>query len=237
MSSDFREPNEIIRRALVEFPDILMTTGLNLAGTVLLDLAWNQGFRGEVVLVDTGFHFPETLEFWEYLSDRYGEIEFVKLWPSVETGNLFETDPVACCRANKVAPLEDYLQKRKPKARLNARTRESATGRVELPVIEIGDPTNVNPLVKLMRVDLEGYASEKRLRLHPLYAQGFLSMGCWPCTKAVRPGEDPRSGRFVGQGRTECGLWGTLGEGKDSVAVGLSATKNSKNYERAGETR
>lgn len=188
-----------------------MTTGLNISGTVLLDLAAKADFNGEVLFVDTGFHFPETLEYWDHLSKRYPGIKFIKLNTEAETGFLFETDPIQCCEINKVTPLEDYLSKKTPSALLNARTRDSAAGRKSLSLIENGNPIKINPLITMTRRDLEQYVIDHNISTHPLYKDGFLSMGCWPCTKAVRPGEDPRSGRFVGQSRTECGIWGTIG--------------------------
>ncbi len=207
---DTSEAEEIIRWSLANYDDVVMTTGLNLSGTVLLDIASRAGFAGKLIFVDTGYHFPETLHFWQSLEAKYSRISFVKLQPKTEAGFLFESDPVKCCQLNKIAPLNEYLSAIKPSALINARTRESSQGRSQLQVVEEGSPTHINPLVNVSRLELEEYANAKYLEIHPLYASGFLSMGCWPCTEAVRPGDDQRSGRFSGQGRTECGLWGSL---------------------------
>lgn len=214
---DMTEPTEIIKWAMSTYPDLVMTTGLNISGIVLLDIASKAGFAGDLVFVDTGFHFPETLLFWDQLASKYHGVSFVKLNSGIDTGNLFESNPIQCCEVNKVSPLERYLSEKSPAALLNARTRDSAQGRESLKVFEGGTPSYVNPLVNLDRTGLEDYAKRNSLGLHPLYQQGFLSMGCWPCTKVVRPGGDPRSGRFAGQGRTECGLWGTIGAATDAV--------------------
>lgn len=214
---DTSEATKIIRWSLAKYDDAIITTGLNLSGTVLLDIASKEGFTGKLIFVDTGFHFPETLYFWQELKARYDRISFVKLSPRAETGFLFETDPVKCCQINKIAPLEEYLLKTKPSALINARTRESAKGRFGLQVVENGIPIHINPLVSFSRLDLEKYAKTNQLIVHPLYVSGYQSMGCWPCTKAVRPGDDPRSGRFLGQGRTECGLWGSLGSPEPGI--------------------
>lgn len=217
MEVNLDDQAEIIEWAIKEFPDLVMTTGLNLAGTVLIDVAYKTGFKGEVILVDTGFHFPETLNFWDSLKDKYKGLTFTKLGTvDEEKDPLYLSDPISCCAINKVAPLEKYLKARHPSGLLNARTRDSAGNRGSLKVVENGDPTNINPFVNLSRSNLEEYAKFNGLDFHPLYELGFLSMGCWPCTKAVRPGEDPRSGRFVGQCRTECGIWGTVGEVENS---------------------
>lgn len=209
--SSSRSPHQTIEWAISTFNDLVMTTGLNLSGLVLLDIAVKAGYRGDVVFVNTGFHFPETLALWTDLEQKYPEPNFVTLKSEAETGFLFETDPVQCCQINKVSPLDRYLAQTRPSALLNARTRESSQTRSSLVLVEDGDPVRINPLIEMTRKDLETYSAEHGIEKHPLYESGFLSMGCWPCTKAVRNGDDPRSGRFAGQGRTECGIWETIG--------------------------
>lgn len=202
---------QTIEWAISTFDDLVMTTGLNLSGLVLLDMAVKVGYTGDVVFVNTGFHFPETLKLWTNLQQKYLGPNFITLEPDADTGYLFETDPVQCCQINKVSPLERYLKLTRPSALLNARTRESSQTRSSLVLVEDGDPVRINPLIDMTRKDLEAYSVEHDIEKHPLYESGFLSMGCWPCTKAVRNGEDPRSGRFLGQGRSECGIWKTIG--------------------------
>ncbi len=212
-SFDEFQPTQILNWALSTFKDLVITTGLNLSGTVLIDIAARAGYTGEVAFVDTSYHFAETLKLWQTLEGRYRQLKFTRLQPEFSTGPLFSSDPAACCATNKIAPLNKFLDSRKPSAILNARTRESAITRKSLQVIEKGNPARINPLIHLTRADLESYAKQRRLAIHPLYQQGFLSMGCWPCTRAVKRGEDSRSGRFAGQGRTECGIWQMLKEG------------------------
>lgn len=196
-----------IEWALAHHPGLAITTGLNISGSVLIDVAVNAGFSGEVLFVDTGYHFPQTLDFWDLLKNRYGQAQFVTLDGEGSAEALYLSDPQRCCAVNKVAPLYDYLARRNIPALLNARTRDSATTRGALAEVEQGDPVRINPLIAWTRKDLEAYRQEADLPLHPLYLEGFLSMGCWPCTRAVRAGEDPRAGRFEGQARTECGIW------------------------------
>ena len=196
-----------IEWALQRYPELAITTGLNIAGTVLVDLAVKAGFTGEVLFVDTGYHFPQTLDFWATLEARYPQARFVTLGGGIETDALYEREPQRCCAVNKVAPLYDYLALRGIPALINARTRDSASTRGKLQEVEHGSPTRVNPLITWSREDLESYGKNTGLPVHPLYDDGFLSMGCWPCTRAVRPGEDLRAGRFEGQARTECGIW------------------------------
>lgn len=209
--SENDSPIDIIRWAISRYPELVMTSGLNISGAVLLDLAANAGFSGEVLFVDTGFHFPETLEYWDNLRQTYTAIKFIKLSPVADKGFLFQSDPVQCCQINKVTPLETYLKELSPEALLNARTRDSSSSRKSLEIVEQGIPLKINPLITWTRKDLESYIENNGLRLHPLYKQGYLSMGCWPCTQAVKPGHNARSGRFIGQSRTECGIWGSIG--------------------------
>jgi phosphoadenosine phosphosulfate reductase len=204
------EPQEVIEWALHAHPDLLMTSAFNLNGTVLIDLAAKAGYRGKVVFVDTGYSFPETLQTRDQLAARYPQLSFVTL--SAEQGPEFEnpqyaSDPDGCCAIRKVAPLQSYLAEKAPSALLNARSRDQAQTRSEVGFLEPGKRLRVNPLAYWTRERLETYALAENLPVNPLYWSGFLSIGCWPCTRAVRPGEDARAGRWAGQGRTECGLW------------------------------
>ncbi|WP_199188273.1 phosphoadenylyl-sulfate reductase [Deinococcus arcticus] len=212
------EPLEIIRWALDTYPDLLMPSAFNLNGVVLLDLAAQAGYRGEVAFVDTGFHFPETLATRDRLAARYPQLTFVTLNAGAhpddgQTGpTLYASDPDACCAARKVAPLQAYLRQKAPPALLNARSRDQAATRADIPFVEEGARVKINPLAHWNRQELEAYARAHELPVNPLYWDGFLSVGCWPCTRAVRPGEDARAGRWAGKGKTECGLW--AGEGR-----------------------
>jgi phosphoadenosine phosphosulfate reductase len=189
------------------FDSVMITTGLNLSGSVLIHLASRSNFSGEVAFVDTGYHFDETLQTWKETEARYPAMTFTTLGSGRNLDTLYKTDPTRCCELNKIAPLVDFLDQRSPGALLNARTRESAPDRVSLEVVEIGRPTRVNPLVDWTREELEAYAIRYDVPVNTLYYDNYLSIGCAPCTEPVRDGYDPRSGRFVGQGRTECGIW------------------------------
>lgn len=212
------DPLDVIRWALSAYPDLLMPSAFNLNGVVLLDLAVRAGYAGEVVFVDTGFHFPETLATRDRLVARYPELTFVTLNAGAHPDDgqtmpeLHQSDPDACCAARKVQPLQAYLRQKQPSALLNARSREQASTRAHIPFVEEGVRVKVNPLAHWTREQLEAYATEHDLPVNPLYFDGFISVGCWPCTRAVRPGEDARAGRWAGKGKTECGLW--AGEGR-----------------------
>ncbi|OOV15347.1 phosphoadenylyl-sulfate reductase [Deinococcus sp. LM3] len=207
------DPLDVIRWALGAHGRVLMPSAFNLNGVVLIDLAVRAGYRGEVVFVDTGYHFPETLATRDRLAARYPELTFVTLndGASPEDGQtdpaLYAADADACCAVRKVAPLQAYLRAQAPDALLNARSRDQATTRADIPFVEQGARVKVNPLAHWTRERLEAYAREHDLPVNPLYFDGFLSVGCWTCTRAVRPGEDARAGRWAGKGKTECGLW------------------------------
>ncbi|RIH88889.1 Phosphoadenosine phosphosulfate reductase [Meiothermus luteus] len=205
------DPLEVIGWALETYPDLILPSAFNLNGTVLIDLAYKAGYRGEVVFVDTGYHFPETLQTRDRLAERYPDLQFVTLTAGLEPEpwgqERYRTDPDACCAARKVAPLRAYLERKKPRALLNARSRDQASTRAHLGFVEPGERVRINPLAYWTRERLEAYAKAHELPVNPLYWAGFLSIGCWPCTRAVRPGEPARAGRWAGRGKTECGLW------------------------------
>ena len=197
---------ETIRWALETYPDLLMTSGFNLNGTVLVDLAVRAGFRGELVFIDTLSHFPETLRTRDDVAVRYPEITLTTLTP--EGSSLPACGSADCCTVRKVLPLRTFLEARQPSALLSARSRFQSETRAILNTVEdAGDYVKVNPLVEWSQEDLEDYARRRELPVNPLYWQGFLSIGCAPTTRAVLEGEDVRAGRWEGQEKTECGLW------------------------------
>jgi phosphoadenosine phosphosulfate reductase len=208
------DPVSVIAWALAAHPDLSMPSAFNLNGVVLLDLASKAGYAGDVLFVDTGYHFPETLATRDALAARYPQMRFVTLNAGATPDDgqtpetLYASDPDTCCAVRKVAPLQNHLRATAPSALLNARSREQTEDRADIPFVEDGGSRRkINPLAYWTRERLEGYAEAHDLPVNPLYHDGFLSVGCWPCTRAVRPGEDSRAGRWAGKGKTECGLW------------------------------
>ena len=208
------DPVSIIEWALAAHPDLSMPSAFNLNGVVLLDLAARAGYAGDVLFVDTGYHFPETLATQGALAARYPQMRFVTLNAGATPDDgqtpetLYASDPDTCCAVRKVAPLQNHLKAIAPSALLNARSREQTGDRADIPFVEDGGSRRkINPLAFWTRERLEAYAEAHGLPVNPLYKGGFLSVGCWPCTRAVKPGEDSRAGRWAGKGKTECGLW------------------------------
>jgi phosphoadenosine phosphosulfate reductase len=207
---DRTHPQAVIAWALARYgrSELTMTSGFNLNGIVLIDMAVDAGYSGEVVFVDTGYHFSETLATRDKVEARYPELQFVTLQANRPDDRMFATDPDQCCRLRKVTPVMDYMDEKRPAALLSGRSRDQSNTRASLEFVETGPERDlVNPLVHWDRAALEAYANTRELPLNPLYDEGFLSIGCAPCTRAVKAGEHPRMGRWPGMQKTECGLW------------------------------
>jgi phosphoadenosine phosphosulfate reductase len=164
-----------------------------------------------VLFIDTGKHFPETLAYRDQVTELLG-LNLRILTPDAETlakrdetGLRWSYDPDGCCEIRKVAPLEKALVEFD--ATITGRKAFQASTRGNLPRFEIdGDRLKVNPFASWTKADLEAYFETHNLPRHPLEAQGYLSIGCAPCTSVVKPGEDPRAGRWRGWEKTECGI-------------------------------
>jgi phosphoadenosine phosphosulfate reductase len=172
---------------------------------VLIDVVTSVAPEVEVVFLDTGFHFPETLEYVETVRRRY-DLNLKIMQPLVGLDqHPCGTD--RCCELRKVEPLGRALEGKS--AWMTGLRRAEAATRVGSPIVGL-DPgkglVKVNPLATWTDLDVQGYASDHDLPVHPLTAQGYLSIGCAPTTRAVMPGEDPRAGRWAGTDKTECGI-------------------------------
>ena len=161
-----------------------------------------------IVFIDTGMHFHQTLQYRDSLSAHLGLTDVRTFHPVKEEvkavdpkGVLNKTDPNACCEVRKVRPLAPALEGFD--AWITGRKRFHGN----LPVVEYFEGRfKVNPLVNLTQEDLKALVAERHLPPHPMVAEGYPSIGCWPCT--VRPVDpnDIRSGRWVGFTKEECGL-------------------------------
>jgi phosphoadenosine phosphosulfate reductase len=120
---------------------------------------------------------------------------------------LFARDPAACCRMRKMEPLAAHLAGYE--AWVTGVRRDEAPGRAQTPLVTWDDAhglVKINPLARWTFGDLLAYAAEHSVTLNPLLAEGYPSIGCEPCTGRVAPGADPRSGRWAGLTKTECGI-------------------------------
>lgn len=172
---------------------------------VLIDLAVKVKPDVEVLFIDTLDHFPETYETVERVRARY---DLNLIWYRVPEPDVpfHVLDPIACCSDAKVAALEDALSSKQ--AWITGLRRVDAPTRAAAPVVGFDRRglVKVNPLAAWTDLDLSSYIADHGIIYNPLIDQGYLSIGCAPTTRPVAPGDDPRSGRWTGSDKTECGL-------------------------------
>lgn len=169
-----------------------------------------------ILFVDTGRLFGETLRYRDALIARLGLSDVRTIEPKPERvaaadpdGMLFHRDPDACCALRKVAPLNEALGGFD--AWISGRKRYQGGARATLPIIEAAaGRIKINPLAGWSFDQVEAAFLTYDLPRHPLEEEGFLSVGCMPCTARIAPGADRRAGRWAGMGKTECGIHGPL---------------------------
>jgi phosphoadenosine phosphosulfate reductase len=210
-----KSAEDVIRWAVGEFtPDIAMSTSFGAESAVLLHLVTRVHPTMPVLFTNTGFHFKETLEHRDFLVKKLG-LNLRELKPEIsneeflaKNGRLYERDPDACCAVNKIAPFEKALGEYK--AWITGIRRNQADTRKLSPFVENyrDKLVKINPLLNWTSKMLWDYAKKNDLPYHPLWEKGYLSIGCSPetCTRPVKLGEDPRSGRWAGTGKVECGI-------------------------------
>ena len=169
-----------------------------------------------VLFLDTGKHFTETLAYRDELIARLdlGDVRSLAPDPAElaardESGLRWSYDPDGCCEIRKVQPLAaalaHYDASFTGRKGFQSATR-AALPRFELDLTDTQGRLKVNPLVDWSADQIEAYFAATGLPAHPLVAQGYPSIGCSPCTSKVAEGEDPRSGRWKGWDKTECGI-------------------------------
>jgi phosphoadenosine phosphosulfate reductase len=203
--------------------DLAVVSSFGAESAALLHLVASVDPSVPVLFLDTGRHFPETLAYRDELVARLGLKDFRNLTPDAEVLAARDAnelrwsfDPDGCCEIRKVVPLAKGLADFD--ATITGRKAFQATTRNALPRFEIdtSDPAGrlkVNPLADWTKADLDAYFVQHDLPVHPLVAQGYLSIGCAPCTSVVKPGEDPRAGRWRGWDKTECGIHTPIPDG------------------------
>lgn len=205
---------EILRAAISrEWPgELTYVSSFGAESVVMLSLIAEVDPSLPIVFIDTGMHFPQTLDYKDEVIDRLGLTGVREITPNeterkvLDPKNmLWKADADACCALRKVRPLEPALEGFG--AWITGRKRFHGGARMSLPVFEYADGRyKVNPLASWTQADVDAYLAEKDLPRHPLVSQGYPSIGCWPCTKPAADPSDPRSGRWAGQQKTECGL-------------------------------
>jgi phosphoadenosine phosphosulfate reductase len=181
---------------------------------VLVHLAATAAPGVDVLFLDTGYHFAETIGTRDAVASVY-DVNVRTLLPlltkqeqAAQYGDdLYASDPDRCCAIRKVEPLERGLAQYD--AWVTGMRREDAPTRSDIEVVGWDikrEKVKLNPLAAWTQDDVDRYASEHGVLMNPLRQLGYASIGCEPCTRAVAPGEDPRAGRWSGNAKTECGL-------------------------------
>jgi phosphoadenosine phosphosulfate reductase len=193
--------------AAERFGDSLVIAG-SFQDAVLIDIAEQAAPGIEVVFLDTQYHFAETLWFVEEVRRRYDlNLTVVRPLADVQPDNRWQTDVEGCCGVRKVEPLARALAGKA--AWITGLRRVDAPTRANAPVVSwdlARGMVKLNPLATWTDDDVAGYIADHDLPVNPLTERGYPSVGCWPCTRPVAPGEDPRAGRWSGKDKTECGL-------------------------------
>jgi phosphoadenosine phosphosulfate reductase len=206
-------PRTVLEEAVATFGDKLaLVSSFGAESAVLLHLVSKVKPDMPVLFLDSGMLFGQTLDYRRQLAAKLGLTEVRDLRPAyhdLATGDpeakLWQTDTDACCEIRKVIPLDKALAEFD--AWITGRKRFHGGARLSLPVVEQADhQVKFNPLANWGKEDLDAYMAEHDLPAHPLVAQGFPSIGCWPCTKPVEAGQDVRAGRWADSEKTECGI-------------------------------
>lgn len=209
-------PKAVVAWALETFsPRLLMTTSFGLNGMALIHMVHELAPSLPTLFIDTGYHFPETLELKELVVKRYGlNLLEYRIPPSVDEEEirsgrvLFSENPELCCTTRKVEVFQRALSEIKPEAIISGRSRQQSSTRASLPVVDLeARPMEVNPLAHWSQDEVESFVRENQIPYNPLHDQGYPSIGCWPCTQPVEPGAGFRSGRWSGTEKEECGIW------------------------------
>jgi len=203
-------PQEVLRWAVDTFGEGFAISS-SMGDGVLASLA---GPGVDVVFLDTGYHFAETMGTRDAVAQVYG-VNVRTMLPLLTVAQqdasygseLWRRDPDACCAMRKVEPLARGLEPYTAYAS-GIRRDESMTRR-DIGVVEWDarrSKVKVNPLATWTQSQVDSYVEANGVLVNPLAYDGYPSIGCAPCTRRVAPGEDPRSGRWAGSTKTECGL-------------------------------
>jgi phosphoadenosine phosphosulfate reductase len=208
-------PEEVLRWAAEVFGERLtIGTSFGVSGMVLLDMARRVCPDVDIFYIDTGLFFPETYALIEETERWLGRplravrpAQSVAAQAEVHGDALWSRDSDRCCQLRKVAPLEEALGGRA--AWVTALRRDQAHTREATPVVSWNQRrglVKLAPLARWTEREIWTWALKHEVPYNPLHNQGFPSIGCAPCTRAVQQGEDLRAGRWSGQAKTECGL-------------------------------
>lgn len=210
-----QDPGAVLAWAADRFaPGLAFAFGFGPEGCVLIDLIARRRLPVDVFTLDTGLLFDETRDLWRRLEQRYG-LTIRAVRPEQDLAaqarahgdRLWESDPDRCCALRKVAPLAEALAGQR--AWVSAIRRQQTPDRARVRVLEHDAAhglAKLSPLAGWTREQVWDYLLAHDVPVNALHAHGYASIGCSPCTSAVRAGEDERAGRWRGRAKTECGL-------------------------------
>jgi phosphoadenosine phosphosulfate reductase len=215
LAAESWDPEQVLAWAFEKFgKDVAISSAFGVEGMVLIDMASriNKDFR--LFTMDTGFFFPETYRLMETIERKYGiTIERVYSLLSIQEqaethgAELWSRDPDLCCNLRKVEPLRRKLAELR--AWITGIRRDQTKSRAVAGKIEWDEKfglVKVNPIANWTEEQVWSYIYDNAVPYNVLHDRGFPSIGCTHCTRAVLPGEDPRTGRWPGSEKTECGL-------------------------------
>ncbi len=208
-------PREILRWAVdAFFPRLTMATAFGPEGCVILHFLSEIEPRVRVFNLETGYQFAETLELRDRIAERYGiEVELarpdttVAEYEAIHGGPLYVANPDQCCHDRKIVPLRRAVAGYD--AWISSIRADQSAHRAKASVVGWDSKfglIKVNPLLSWTYRDVWAFVVANKVPYNPLHDRGYPSIGCWPCTRVVAPGEDERAGRWAGQAKTECGL-------------------------------
>jgi len=207
------DPLDVLRWGAREFGDTMCVSS-SMTDAVLAHLAARAQPGVPVLFLDTGYHFAETIGTRDAVEATMPvSVRTVQpLWTVAEQDadlmpRLHERDPDRCCWLRKVEPLGRALAPYS--AWVSGVRRDESASRRDTPVVA-WDPrravVKIHPLATWTQADVDAYVDEHGVLVNPLVSDGYPSVGCAPCTSRPEPGADPRSGRWAGREKTECGI-------------------------------
>ncbi|GIO04668.1 phosphoadenosine phosphosulfate reductase [Brevibacillus reuszeri] len=210
-----KSPQEVLVKAVENYAGgLVLASSFGAEDVVLIDMLHKLAPTMPVFYLDTNKHFTETYATRDKLQERYSTT-FIQVLPkltlaeqaSVHGDNLWENDPNLCCQIRKVEPLQRVLSGYQ--AWITGIRREQSPTRANAKKVEWDEKFNLvkfNPLADWTDGQVWEYIHANDVPYNPLHDNNYPSIGCSVCTRAVRPGQDPRAGRWAGFEKTECGL-------------------------------
>ena len=214
-SLEAAEPPEIVRWAAERFgPRLTMATAFGPEGCAIIHWLATVAPKTHVFNLETGYQFKETLDLRDRLAKRYGiEVALespdttVEEYERLHGGPLYRTDSNRCCHDRKIVVIQRVLTNFD--AWMSGIRRDQSPDRAASPIVgwdaKFG-VVKVSPLANWTKAKVWDLIVKEDIPYNPLHDQGYVSIGCWPCTRAITAGEDERAGRWSGTAKTECGL-------------------------------